>query len=155
MKKLIVVGTSAVAAAGASLALFGAGIASADDYAGQSYADASSAAGDAGQTVVIASRVGSLSDDDCTVTRSQSAPFIEGSDFITHVSGTVQFYLNCTAGLAGAGVAGNSLASPEGQAAKAAADEAAAEAAAQQNESDELLDAGAEPGATTPDIATG
>ncbi|MET0698856.1 MAG: hypothetical protein ABWY93_04250 [Mycobacterium sp.] len=155
MKKLIVLGVSAVGAASASLALFGAGIASADDYAGESYADASSAASDAGQTVVIASRIGTLSDDDCTVERSQSAPFIEGSDFVTHVSGTVQFYLNCTAGLASAGTAGNSLASPEGQAAKAKADEAEAEAAAQQNESDELTQAGDEPGATTPDIATG
>ena len=67
----------------------------------------------------------------------------------------MQFYLNCTGAYAQAGVAGASLASPEGRAAKAAADEAAAEAAAQQNESDELLAAGNEPGATTPDVAGG
>lgn len=154
MKKLIVLGVSAVGAASASLALFGTGVASADDYAGQSYSDASSAASDAGQTVVIASRIGNQGDDDCTVERSQSAPFLQ-SDFVTHDSATVQFYLNCTAGLAAAGIPGNSLASPAGQAAKAKADEAAAQAAAQQNESDELAQSGSEPGAATPDIATG
>ena len=59
MKKLIVAGAGAFGLAAASLALFGAGVAAADDYAGQSYSDASSAASDAGLTVVIASRVGS------------------------------------------------------------------------------------------------
>ncbi|MCV7230627.1 hypothetical protein [Mycolicibacterium komossense] len=154
MKKLVVLGASAVGAAGASIALFGTGIASADSYAGQSYSDASSAAGNAGQTVEIASRVGTLPDDQCTVSRSQTAPFLQ-SDFVTHTSGTVQFYLNCTGAYATATQAGASLASPEGRAAKSAADEAAAEAAAQQNESDELLVAGDAPGATTPDVATG
>lgn len=154
MKKLIALGAGAVGAAGASLVLFGTGVAAADDYAGQSYSDASSAASDAGQTVVVASRVGSNADDDCTVTRSQSAPFIDGADFTTHVSDTVQFYLNCTAGLAGPGHPGNSLASPEGRAAKAAADEAAAEAAAQQNETNQLDADGNQIGATVPDIPT-
>lgn len=154
MKKLVVFGASAVGAAGASMALFGTGIAYADDYAGQSFSDASSAASSAGQTVVIASRTGSLPDDQCTVIRSQAAPFLQ-ADFVTHTSSTVQFYLNCTAAFATATQAGASIASPEGRAAKAAADEAAAEAAAQQNESDELLVAGNAPGATTPDVASG
>jgi hypothetical protein len=155
VKKLIVLGVSAVGAAGASMALFGTGVAFADDYAGQSYSDASSAAGDAGLTVTIASRVGSLPDDQCTVTRSQNAPFIDGADFVTHVSNTVQFFLNCTAAYATATTPGASLASPEGRAAKAAADEAAAKAAAEQNASDELLAAGQEPGATTPAVPAG
>ena len=154
MKKLIVLGVSAVGAAGASMALFGTGVASADSYAGQSYSDASAAASDAGQTVMIASRVGTLPDDECTVSRSQTAPFLE-SDFVSHTSGEVQFYLNCTGAYATASQSGASIASPEGRAAKSAADEAAAQAAAQQNEADELLVAGDEPGATTPDVASG
>jgi pyruvate/2-oxoglutarate dehydrogenase complex dihydrolipoamide acyltransferase (E2) component len=154
VKKIIVLGAGAVGAVGASMALFGTGVAAADDYAGQTYSDASSAASDAGQTVTIASRVGSLPDDQCMVTRSQTAPFLE-SDFVTHTSGSVQFYLNCAGAYATATTSGASVASPEGRAAKSAADEAAAEAAAQQNESDELLAAGDEPGATTPDVASG
>jgi hypothetical protein len=139
VKKLIVLGAGAVGAATTSLALFGTGVAAADDYAGQSYSDASSAASDAGQTVVIASRVGNNTDDNCTVERSQAAPFVSSADF-THASDTVEFYLNCTAALAGPGVAGRSLASPEGRAEKASEEEKAAEdaAAAQQNETDEL-----------------
>lgn len=155
MKKLIVLGAGAFGAATTSLALFGTGVAAADDYAGQSYSDASSAASDAGQTVVIASRVGNNTDDNCTVERSQPAPFVSSTDF-THVSATVQFYLNCTAALAGPGKAGNSLASPAGRAEKASEEEKAAKdaAAAQQNQSDELLGAGNAPGATTPDVPT-
>ena len=63
------------------MALFGTGVAAADDYAGQTYADASSAASDAGQTVVVAGRVGDkLEQDDCIVTRSQTAPFASAND---------------------------------------------------------------------------
>jgi hypothetical protein len=109
------------------MALFGSGIAAADDYVGQTYADASAAASDAGQTVVVASRVGDkLSQDECLVTRSQTAPFSDADDG-SHVSGQVQFYLNCNAGYATATTPGSSLGSPEGRAAKAAADEAAAQ----------------------------
>jgi hypothetical protein len=127
VKKSIVLSAGSVAAASAFMALFGTGVAAADDYAGQTYADASSAASDAGQTVLIASRVGDkVSQDECIVTSSQSAPFIHGDDF-SHVSDTVQFNLNCNAGYATAGTPGPSLASPEGREAKAAADQAAAE----------------------------
>lgn len=139
MKKLIALGAGAFGAAGASLVLFGTGVAAADDYAGQSYSDASSAASDAGQTVVIASRVGSLPNDECTVERSQSAPFVSSLDF-THVSDTVQFYLNCNSALAGPGVSGNSLASPAGRA------EAEKQAEEAQNAQNELLDANRAPG---------
>jgi hypothetical protein len=127
VKKSIVLSTGSVVAASAFMALFGTGVAAADDYAGQTYADASSAASDAGLTVVVASRVGDkVPQDDCIVTSSQSAPFIHGDDF-SHVEDTVQFNLNCNAGYATAGMPGPSLASPEGREAKAAADEAAAE----------------------------
>ena len=127
MKNHVVLGAGAAVAASACIALFGSGVAAADDYAGQTYADASSAASDAGLTVVVASRVGDkVPQDDCIVTSSQSAPFIHGDDF-SHVEDTVQFNLNCNAGYATAGMPGPSLASPEGREAKAAADEAAAE----------------------------
>ena len=151
MKKFIALGATALGAAGTAMALFSAGVAAADDYAGMTYDDASSAADEAGATVIVASRVGSLPDSDCTVERSQNAPFIDGADFVTHVSDTVQFYLNCNGALAGPGKAGNSLQSAAGQAAKAKAEE---EAAAQQDEADQLLEAGDEPGATTPDVPT-
>jgi hypothetical protein len=127
VKKSIVLSAGSVVAASALMALFGTGVAAADDYAGQTYADASSAASDAGATVVVASRVGDkVPQDECIVTSSQAAPFIHGDDF-AHVSDMVQFHLNCNGGYATAGTPGPSLASPEGREAKAAADEAAAE----------------------------
>jgi hypothetical protein len=142
VKKLIVIGSGAIGALAVS-ALLGGGVASADDYAGQTYSDASSAASDAGQTVVIAARTGDkLAQDDCIVERSQSAPFASANDGV-HVDSTVQFYLNCNGGYATATTPGTSLGSQEGREAKAAADEAAAE----QNEQDELANADQTPGA--------
>jgi hypothetical protein len=109
VKKSIVLSVGSVVAASAFMALFGTGVAAADDYAGQTYADASSAASDAGLDVIVASRVGDkVPQDDC-------------------VEDTIMFNLNCNAGYATAGMPGPSLASPEGREAKAAADEAAAE----------------------------
>jgi hypothetical protein len=126
VKKHIVLGAGAVSAAAVSMALFGTGVAVADDYAGQTYADASSAASSAGQTVVVAARVGDkVALDECLVTRSQAAPFL-GTDF-SHVANKVQFYLNCNAGVASANTAGNSAASPAGREAAAAAAKAAAQ----------------------------
>jgi hypothetical protein len=131
VNKLIVIGSGAIGALALS-AVLGAGVASADDYAGQKYSDASSAASDAGQTVVVAGRVGDkVAQDDCLVTRSQTAPFASANDGV-HVASTVQFYLNCNGGYATAGTPGPSVGSPEGRTAKAAADQAAAEAAAEQ-----------------------
>jgi len=127
----MVFGSGAIGALALST-VFGTGVAAADDYAGQKYSDASSAASDAGQTVVVAARVGDkVSQDDCMVTRSQTAPFASANDGV-HVASTVQFYLNCNGGYATAGTPGPSLGSPEGRSAKAAADEAAAEAESEQ-----------------------
>ena len=132
-KSLVFSGGSAVAAA-ALIALFGAGVASADGYANQTYADAASAASDAGLSVVVASRVGDkLAQDDCLVTRAQTSPFASADDG-SHRSGEVQFYLNCNGGYATATNPGASVASPEGREAKAAADQAAAEEEAQLQE---------------------
>ena len=128
VKKLIVIGSGAIGALAVS-AVLGTGVAAADDYAGQKYSDASSAASTAGQTIVVAGRVGDkVSQDECMVTRSQIAPFASAKDGI-HVSNIVQFYLNCNGGYATAGMPGPSVGSPEGRTAKAAADEAAAKAA--------------------------
>ena len=127
MKKSIVLSAGTAVAASAMMALFGTGVAAADDYAGQTYADASSAASDAGLSVVVASRTGDkLEQDECLVTRSQTAPFASANDG-AHVDGQVQFYLNCNGGYATATNPGASWASPEGREAKAAADEAAAQ----------------------------
>jgi hypothetical protein len=146
VKKLIVVGSGAIGALALSTLLGGA-VAAADDYAGQTYSDASSAASDAGLSVIVAARVGDKVDQgDCLVTRSQTAPFASANDGV-HVSGTIQFYLNCNAGVASAGMPGNSLGSPEGRAARAAEEEAAAQAEAEQNAADELANAEETPGA--------
>ncbi|OBF40945.1 hypothetical protein A5724_05005 [Mycobacterium sp. ACS1612] len=127
MKKSLVLSAGSAVAASALMALFGTGVAAADDYAGQTYADASSAASDAGLSVVVAARVGDkLSQDECLVTRSQTAPFADADDG-AHYDGQVQFYLNCNGGYATATNPGASVASPAGREAKAAADEAAAE----------------------------
>jgi hypothetical protein len=124
VKKFIVIGSGAACAFAIS-AVLGTGIAAADDYAGMTYADASSAASDSGESVVVAARIGDkVSEDECLVTRSQPTPFTSAVDGAA-VDG-VQFYLNCNGGVASATTPGNSLASPAGREAKAAADEAAA-----------------------------
>jgi hypothetical protein len=103
------------------MAFFGTGLAAADDYAGQTYGDASSAISDAGKKAVIASRAGdTLTDDKCVVTHSQSAPWIKGDNFAA-VTDTVLLSLNCNASVASAKEPGNSAGSPEGMAAIAAA----------------------------------
>ncbi len=128
--KLGIYATTAVGATVVSMAFFGSGVAAADDYAGQKYSDASSAISDAGQKAVIASRAGdTLSDDDCIVTHSQSAPWIKGDDFAA-VTDTVLVYLNCNASVATAKDPGNSAGSPEGKAAIAAAQQKASESEA-------------------------
>lgn len=117
MKKLGVYAITAVGATAVSMAFFGSGVAAADDYSGQTYGDASKAISDAGKKAVIASRAGdTLTDDDCIVTHSQSAPWIKGDDFAP-VTDTVLVYLNCNATVATAKDPGNSAASPEGKAA--------------------------------------
>lgn len=109
---------STVGALTLSLAAFGSGVASADNYAGQTYGDVSSALSKAGQTGVIASVVGEIKDQSaCIVDHSQKAPWVSGSNF-SPVTNTVLLYLNCNDALASPGHPGNSLASPEGRAEK-------------------------------------
>jgi hypothetical protein len=131
VRKFGVYATTAVGATVVSMAFFGTGIAVADDYAGQTYSDASSAISTAGKKAVIASRAGdTLSDDQCIVSHSQSAPWIKGDSFAP-VTDTVLVYLNCNATVASNKDPGNSAGSPEGRAAiQAAQDKAAKDAAA-------------------------
>ncbi|HEX2283232.1 MAG TPA: hypothetical protein VHI10_00175 [Mycobacterium sp.] len=117
MKKLCIYTATTVAAAAVSMTFLGTGVATADDYAGQTYGDASAALGDAGKKAVITTRSGdTLPEDKCVVTHSQSAPWIKGDDF-SPVTDTVLLDLNCNAAVASAKTPGNSAASPEGRAA--------------------------------------
>ena len=138
MNKPILLSGSAVGATAVSMVMFATGIAAADDYAGKTYADASSALSGASLKGVIAGRAGdTLPTDQCMVTHSEKAPWIKGNNF-NAVTDTVLLYLNCNATVASATSPGNSAASPEGRAAIAAANAAAAKdqatAAANQNQ---------------------
>ncbi|KAA0109204.1 hypothetical protein [Mycolicibacterium sp. P1-5] len=148
MKKYLVLGIGGVAAAAASVAMFGAGTASAiNEYAGMTYADASQKISQAGQSATVATRVGSfLPSDQCVVTGSRSADFLDSSG--TNPGNRVLLYLNCNNTFATAGVPGNSIGSPEGRAARADYEQklAQAQAEAQQSESSELEQTGNVPG---------
>lgn len=122
MRTFGIYATTAVGATAVSMAVFGTGIAAADNYAGQTYSDAKSAISNAGKKAVIASRSGdTLPDDKCIVTHSQAAPWIKGTNFKPDTK-TVLVNLNCNATVANAEDPGNSAGSPEGRAAiKAAA----------------------------------
>jgi hypothetical protein len=122
MKKLIVLGAGVAAAAAASMALIGTGVAgAAPDTTGQTFSAASAALSAAGLRAVASTVVGDQkAQSDCIVTRQRtiSTP-LNGS----HPSGTgsVLLSLNCYATAASAGSPGYSAASPEGRAAAAAA----------------------------------
>jgi hypothetical protein len=154
VKKIIV--SAGIGAAGVALGLFGAGIASAaPDVVGMTYGDAVSAIEDGGGTAKISVTVGDRQDamGDCLVTNAVDAPFTRYTDGTeAHADGEVLLALNCNRGVATGGVPGSSAASPDGRAFQAKAEEAAA---AQQNEQDELADAGATPGDAAPEIPTG
>lgn len=127
------IGTTAIAlgVSVSSGALLTAGVASADDYAGKTYADAQSALSSAGMKGVISTRSGdTVPDDKCVVISSEKAPWIKGDKFAV-VSDTVLLNLNCSASVADATHPGNSAASPEGRAAIAAAKQQAAQSQAQ------------------------
>jgi hypothetical protein len=129
MKHLIVLEATAVGAIALSTALFGAGIAAAGDYDGQTYADAAAAIEEAGGTPVIVTRVGDqLPTEECIVMNSQEHSFVRDDPddvYMLSVTDEVRVNLNCAGGFATATDPGSSLASPAGRAAKAAAEEAA------------------------------
>ena len=130
MKHLIVLEANAVGAIALSTALFGAGVAAAGDYDGQTYADAAAAIEESGGTPVVVTRVGDqLPQDECLVMNSQDHSFLRDDPedvYMLSVTDEVRLNLNCAGGFATATDPGSSLASPAGRAAKAAAEEAAA-----------------------------
>ena len=128
MKRLIIL--AGTAAATASGALFGAGIASAaPDVVGDTYSDATSVIEQSGGTAIVATRTGSGADTgDCIVTNAWDAAFVRDGESAN--GREVMVALNCNGDVAAAGKPGNSAASPEGREAKAAQEEA--EAAEQQ-----------------------
>ena len=141
MKKVTVVGLgSAVLAAAASVALFGAGPASAaPDVVGMKYSDAQKEIKDAGGRAVIASRVGDkLEQGDCIVTNIWDSSFlrIDSAD-----RDEMSVALNCAGEYATATNPGTSVAHPLGRAAKSKAEEEA-----EDEEEQELAEA-ATPGA--------
>jgi hypothetical protein len=132
MKRIIfsvsTIGISGLAAG--ALGLSGAGIAAADDYAGQTYADAVAAVEESGSTAVVGSKFGAqLPLDECIVTNSSTQSFVRPMTtdvYFETVGSEVRLNLNCSGGYASATNPGASLASPAGREAKAAAEEAAA-----------------------------
>jgi hypothetical protein len=130
MKQLIVLGTGGVGAMALSMALLGTGVAAAADYDGQTYADAAAAIEEAGDTPIVATRVGSqLPQDECLVVNSQDHSYLRDPPddvYVLSATNEVRLNLNCAGGYATATNPGASVASPAGREARAAADEAAA-----------------------------
>ncbi len=139
MRKLIVVGVSAVGVAGVAMALLGQGVAGADtlsDVTGKYYGQAKDALSQAGLTPIIATRVGdAASEDNCVIDRIQNANFVNGTG--SAASNTVYVYLNCYANVASNNRAGYSRQSELGKAAYDANQQAEQEAAAQQGSESE------------------
>lgn len=151
MKKALFRGGAVVGGAAALFTVFGCGCASAkpdyDTYTGMSYGQAAGEIYGWGGTPVIASRQGTyLPTSQCIVAGSHRQTFLNSSG--SNNGSKVMLDLNCNYPFATANAPGNSLASPEGraareqaeqqyakqqaaaQAAQAAAEQAAAEAAA-------------------------
>jgi len=130
MKQLIVLGTGGVGAMALSMALLGTGVAAAADYDGQTYADAAAAIEQAGDTPIVATRIGSqLPQDECLVVNSQDHSYLRDPPddvYVLSATDEVRLNLNCAGGYATATNPGASVASPAGREARAAADEAAA-----------------------------
>jgi len=130
MKQLIILGTGGLRAMALSMALLGTGVAAAADYDGQTYADAAAAIEQAGDTPIVATRIGSqLPQDECLVVNSQDHSYLRDPPddvYVLSATNEVRLNLNCAGGYATATNPGASVASPAGREARAAADEAAA-----------------------------
>jgi hypothetical protein len=148
--KVIAFGAGSAIAAAVCAAVLGAGPAaaapSAADAIGQKYSDASNAISKGGGSAVVATRVGDqVGQDDCLVTNAQLAPFLRDGTTYAKSNGEVMLSLNCEAPVASAVDPGNSAASEIGR--KTLAAQAEQQAQAQQNEQDELANAGQTVGA--------
>ena len=130
MKQLVLLGTGGVGAMALSMSLLGTGVAAAADYDGQTYADAAAAIEQAGDTPIVATRIGSqLPQDECLVVNSQDHSYLRDPPddvYVLSATNEVRLNLNCAGGYATATNPGASVASPAGREARAAADEAAA-----------------------------
>lgn len=122
MRKSIAAAVGVVGAISVLMAVFGTGVAGADDaFAGKTYAAAAKAVQGSGMTAVIATRVGNvLPDDQCVVTRSQRSDRIPQDRLTPRPHPAILLSLNCNASVAADGKPGNSAASPEGRAAQTA-----------------------------------
>lgn len=134
--KLVALGIGSFGAAATAMAILGSGTASADDYAGQTYADASAAISDAGQTAIVSTVVGDkLPQDECIVASSRVSSLpnsIADEDYPGNLvpnTDEILLALNCNGGVAEGGNPGNSALSPAGREAMAAAQEEAEEGA--------------------------
>lgn len=118
-------GIGALASAAAAMALFGTATAAADDYVGQTYADASEAMDEEGLDPIIATRVGDkLEEDDCIVTAAWEPPFLRGvGDDFEHSEDEMLVSLNCAGAFATATNPGTSVANPLGREPKKQAEE--------------------------------
>ena len=112
------------------MSLLGTGVAAAAEYDGQTYADAAAAIEQAGDTPIVATRIGSqLPQDECLVVNSQDHSYLRDPPddvYVLSATNEVRLNLNCAGGYATATNPGASVASPAGREARAAADEAAA-----------------------------
>jgi hypothetical protein len=130
VKKLLTLSAGSVGATAISIALFGTGVAAADEYDRQTYADAAAAIEESGGTPIVVTRIGDkLPQDECIVVESADHSFVRPMTddvYFEASSGEVRLNLNCNGGYATATNPGASLLSPEGREAQAAAEEAAA-----------------------------
>jgi hypothetical protein len=138
MNRLLALSAGSLGATTIWIGLFGTGVAAADTYDGQTYADAAAAIQAAGGTAIVATRIGDkLPQDECIVVDSADQSFVRPMTtdvYFKASSGEVRLSLNCNGGYASATNPGASLQSPEGKKAKAAADAAAAEAVSTPNQ---------------------
>jgi hypothetical protein len=128
MKKHVLA-TGAVVSAAAAMALFGTATSAAQDYVGETYADASEAMDEEGLDPIVATRVGgTLDEDDCIVTAAWEPPFLRGvGDGFEPSEDEMLVSLNCAGAFATATNPGTSVQHPLGRAAKSQAEEEAAE----------------------------
>lgn len=129
---LLVIG--AVASAAAATALLGTATATAADYVGQTYADASDAMDEDGLDPIVATKVGDqLEEDDCIVIAAWEPPFLRGvGDDFEYSEDEVLVSLNCAGAFATSTDPGASVAHPLGREAKSKAEKQAAEAEEQE-----------------------
>ncbi|MCB0932551.1 MAG: hypothetical protein KDB71_11710 [Mycobacterium sp.] len=151
MKKALVRGGAVISGVAALFAVFGCGPASAvNEYKGMTYGEASGQIWGSGARPVIASRQGTyLSTYNCIVSGSHKATLLNSSG--SNRGSVVMVDLNCNYPFATANAPGNSLASPEGRAAREQAEEQyaqqqaaaqAAQAAAEQAAADSAAGGG-------------